>query len=380
MEVKAFTLSPRCRGQRILLRASLNVPLQNGVVSNPFRLDRALQTIEELSLHGARVIVLGHIGREQTASLKPVFEALRTRAKVPIQFCDGVSGKSVEKKVQTLRDGDVLLLENVRRDARETANDPTFAAELALLGDVYVNDAFSDAHRRHASIVGIPKLLPSFAGPRFMEELRGIQEAITPKSPSLAIVGGAKFITKEPLLKTLLTKYDRVFVGGALANDFLEAQGHSVGASLTSPHSSAKELLKDSKLLLPTDVAVLTADEKKVVKKVDDIQTKDQVYDVGPASIKKLAPHIEKARTILWNGPLGNFEAGFDEATNEVAKLIAETKAVSVVGGGDTIAAIEKLHLSERFSFVSTAGGAMLQFISEGTLPGIEVLQEETAG
>lgn len=375
MDVKPLTLSDDLRGKRVLVRASLNVPIQGGVVTNPFRLLRALETIEALALRGARVVVLGHIGRAVTDSLWPVFKEAGRRTTFPIFFSEDIVGARAKSASNTLKDGQVLFVENVRRDAREVSCDPSFARELAELGDVFVNDAFADSHRAHASIVGIPKYLQSFAGPRFLEEYRGIQEALEPKSPSLAIVGGAKFITKEPLLRALLSKYDRVFVGGALANDFFKAKGFPVGRSLVAPHSSAREILKNSKISIPSDVVVQTPTGKKV-KPVTAIDDEDIIYDVGPASIEALAPHIARARSVLWNGPLGNFELSFFEGTESVARLIANSTARSIVGGGDTIAAIERLRLNEKFSFVSTAGGAMLQYIAEGTLPGIEALKE----
>lgn len=378
MELTPLVISNDLRGKRILLRASLNVPVEGGVVTNPFRLIRALTTIEALASHGARVVVIGHIGRAVTDSLRPVFEEATKKTSLSLFFSDDIVGTRAKKAVRELKEGDVLFIENVRRDVREVKNDNEFARSLSALGEMFVNDAFADSHRAHASIVGIPRHLPSVAGPLFLEEYRGIEQALAPKSPSLAIVGGAKFVTKEPLLKTLLQKYDHVFVGGALANDFFKAQGFEVGGSLVSPESSAERLLKNSKVLIPSDVVVKTPSGKKV-KKLGEVQSEDRIYDIGPTSLKMLSEYTKKARTILWNGPMGNFEASFFEGTETVARLVAASNAKSVVGGGDTIAAIEHLKLGEKFTFVSTAGGAMLQFIANGTLPGIEALKENAS-
>ncbi len=363
------------RGKRVLLRASLNVPLEGGWVTNHFRLDESLKTIELLAKSGARVIVCGHIGREKTASLRPVWEALKTKTSLSVAFSDDVIGPAARSASEKLADGDVLLLENLRRNEGEATNDLLFAKKLAQLAEVYVNDAFSDSHRTHASIVGVPNLLPHAAGPNFARELSNIEPARTPASPSLAVVGGAKFMTKEPLIETLLNRYDQVVVGGALAHDFFVAQGLSVGRSLVSGALPSSAFLTNSKIILPHDVVVHDALKERVVRSVDDVRESDTILDVGPHTVEALRPLVAKARFVLWNGPLGNFEQGFTEGTEALAALIAESNATSVVGGGDTVASIERLGINKKFTHVSTAGGAMLQFIAEGTLPGIEALR-----
>ena len=374
--MKELDLTTSYTGVRVLLRASLNVPVEGGCVTNPYRLERALPTIEALSARGARVIVIGHLGEKPTDSLRPVWEAAQHLTSVPIRFIDRVIGSATTEAVAATHDGEVIMLENVRRDKGETANDPTFAKALAALGDLYVDDAFSDAHRAHASIVGIPALIPGVAGPSFMAEYTGIKPALTPPSPSLAIIGGAKFGTKEPLIRTLLQKYDHVFVGGAIADDFFKAKGYEVGRSLVSDIAPGAELLKNSKLILPEDVVVETVDGSHEVRAIGDIAPTDTVFDVGPHSLAALAPLIAKARLILWNGPLGNFEKGYREQTDRVARLVLEARGQSVIGGGDTIAAVNAMVTDghKKNNFVSTAGGAMLTFIAEGTLPGIEAL------
>lgn len=373
--MKVFDLNQDLRGKRVVLRASLNVPVASGRVANTFRIERALPTIEALAAAGARTTVIAHIGREKTASLAPVYEELTRRSARRIRFAGDVLGNTARQAVAALEDGEVLLLENVRRAQGEIENDDTAAKALAAYGDVYLNDAFADSHRAHASIVGIPRHIPGFAGPNFMREYEGILPACSPESPSLGIVGGAKFGTKEPLLRHIVSTYDRVFIGGALAHDFFLAKGFEIGKSLTSRSGDVTDLLKNSKLVLPKDVVVSGADGVET-KAPADVLPVDTILDVGHASLSTLAPHIEKARLILWNGPLGNFEQGFSAATEALAKKVASAAGRSVVGGGDTIAAIQNLRLMDKFTHVSTAGGAMLQFITDGTLPGIKALSE----
>jgi phosphoglycerate kinase len=271
------------------------------------------------------------------------------------------------------------MLENVRRDAGETRNDPAFAAKLAELADVFVEDSFDVCHREHASVVGVPKLLPSYAGLVVEEEVRELGAALVPSAPSLAVIGGAKFSTKEPVLARLIETYSNVFVGGALANDFMKAAGHPVGASLVSDADAGhiKKMLGNPKLLLPLDYVVAPKGGTRAegwLADRDDVKEGEAILDNGPKTIEMLAGHIRGAKSVLWNGPLGNYENGFIEGTEALAKVIASSGAHSVVGGGDTIAAIEKNALGTKFSFISTGGGAMLDFLAKGTLPGIRAL------
>lgn len=374
--VAELDLTQTYTGVRVFLRSSLNVPLEGENVSNTFRLRESLSTIEFLARAGARVVVCAHIGRAKTDSLKPVYEALKKETSLPVTFASDVCGSDAAEKVRALKDGEVVLLENVRQEAGEEKNDPTFSKKLAAFGDVYVNDAFPDSHRAHASIVGVPALIPHVMGPNFAREYRALERARTPERPSLAIVGGAKLETKEPLIRTLLSLYDHVFVGGALANEFFKAQGHEVGRSLVSSGpTSAQELLANSRLLVPTDVIVETAEGEKVSRAVDAVMPGDIIFDIGVHSMERLRAYATQAQFILWNGPMGNFEAGFDEATLAVARMVAESFGVSVVGGGDTIAAIERLGNAEHYTHVSSAGGAMLDYIAHGTIAGVEALR-----
>lgn len=372
--MKQFDFKEPVRGRKILLRSSLNVPISSGEVANPYRIEKALPTIQKLSREGARVVVIAHIGREKTDSLKPVYEEMKRRSGVPIRFVDDVVGERARTAMSQMENGDVLMLENLRRHSGETENSETFAETLASFAGLYINDAFAASHRSHASIVGVPKFLPSYAGPGFMEEFEGISPALSPQSPSIAVVGGAKFVTKEPLIRTLLKKYDRVFIGGALAHDFFLAKGFEIGKSLVSKTAQVEDLLQNSKIILPEEVVVQGIDGSET-KKIEDVLLSDAIFDIGSKSVYDLKKYFEKAKFILWNGPLGNFEEGFSEGTELLAKEIADANTHTVVGGGDTIASISKLNLDDQFSHVSTAGGAMLHFIAEGTMPGIEALK-----
>lgn len=363
----------------VLVRTALNVEVEKGVVTNTFRLRRALPTIEYLRKHHARVVLIGHIGDRGTETLEPVYRAMQEF--IPdIRFCPVTVGTRARDAVRQLPPGGVLMLENLRRDRGEQANKREFAAQLADLADIFVQDSFDVCHRPHASVIGIPELLPAYAGFLVQEEVRELTKALKPGKPSLAIVGGAKFSTKQPVLKRLLTSYERVYVGGALANDFMQAMGRPVGRSLVSGGAKGelKTLAGDRKLLLPLDYVVapvgMTARAGRVAE-IQDVGPDEAILDNGPKTIAMLAGHASKAKTILWNGPLGNYENGFAQGTEALAQVIARTKARTIVGGGDTIAAIEALGLSDQFSFISTGGGAMLDFLAKGTLPGLEVLR-----
>ena len=367
----------------ILVRAALNEPVEHGAVANEYRLRRAMPTIRFLTEHGARVVLISHMGEQGTETLAPVAHAL-AKLISRVSFFGETIGAGARSAIRNLSPGNILLLENLRRNRGEIMNEQSFAHELATLADVFVEDAFDTCHRKHASIVGVPKLLPSYAGILLEEEITMLSRALTPTHPALAIIGGAKSNTKEPLLTTLLAIYDHVFAGGALASDFLKASGHSVGKSLVSTDDSArvKELLNNPKLVLPVDVVVVPASAvgspalrtHARVTSVGNVGADEVILDTGPATSVLLTELASKAKTILWNGPLGNYENEFTDATNALAQVIVASGAHSVVGGGDTIASIEKLGLLSRFSFVSTGGGAMLDFLAQGTLPGIEVL------
>jgi len=352
-DIKVFESIP------ILVRASLNVPVEDGEVMNDYRLRRALPTIRFLSERGARVVLISHLGEHGTETLAPAAKALGGLIS-GVSFFPETIGARARGAIRDLSPRNILVLENLRRNKGEQENDRAFSRELAALGDIFVEDSFDTCHRAHASIVGVPELLPAYAGLLLQDEVKELSEVLVPKHPALAVIGGAKFTTKEAALKKLLAVYDHVFVGGAIANDFLKASGQEVGKSLVSgaDESALKKLLADPKLVLPVDFVI----ENEVI------------LDHGQGTSALLADFAKKAKTILWNGPLGNYENGFVDATNAFARTVADSSAYSVVGGGDTITSIENLGILPQFSFVSTGGGAMLDFLALGTLPGIEAL------
>jgi phosphoglycerate kinase len=323
---------------------------------------------------GARTIILSHIGRDPEETNEPVARALKQH--VPIVYIPDLLGVPATQARAAMKDSDILMLENLRRDPREAKNDEGFAKELAAFGDIYVDDAFSVAHRAHASIVGIPKLLPHYAGILMQEEIDQLDLARSPAHPSFAILGGAKFETKAPLVKQLLASYDHVFITGALANDVFKAKGLPVGRSLISAEQPSPEILANDRFIAPTDVTVERLDGQARVKAPEAVEEGDKIVDIGPDTVASLASTIEEAKFILWNGPTGLYEAGYTSWTHAIAELIAKSDAQKVIGGGDTIAAIQESGIGmEKLGFLSTGGGAMLEYLLKGTLPGIEALQ-----
>lgn len=360
------------RGVRVVVRASLNAPITDGVVQNEFRIREALPTLVRLQKAGARVVLLAHVGRDPEASLLPVFEVLKKH--IPLTWCGQVVGDEVEQAISALQDGDVVMLENVRSHSGEEENDESFARTLASYGDIYVNDAFSDSHRAHASIVGVPAYIPGYFGETFLKEYEELGKAMMPETPSLFMLGGAKFETKVPLIERYGTIYDHVFVGGALANDIYKARGLNIGRSLVSEVTLPTSLVHHERIIVPVDVVVKNGEGSRVVLP-ENVQDDDVILDAGPETVRMLAPFIKEAKTILWNGPFGDFEHGFSDATNETARLVGESDAYSIIGGGDTVSALSELQIEDQFGFVSTAGGAMLTFLAEGTLVGIEAVR-----
>lgn len=360
-------------GKRVLVRAGLDVPLsESGDVADSFRLQRAAKTLLYLSTVGARVVVISHIGRAGD-SLAPVAEAMQRF--VQMTFVPDVVGRYAHDAVHAMKEGEILLLENLRRDAREEANDEGFARALAELGEIYVDDAFSNAHRAHASMVGVAKYLPHYAGFLVQDEVRALTAARTPNTPSLAIIGGAKFETKEPLIEALLDTYDTVFVCGALANDILKARGLPVGRSVISNAPPQAHIVSHPRLLVSSDVMVERPDGQAFAKSAQEVLPDERIVDFGPDTFAELAPVIAKAKSVLWNGPSGVYEEGYVSWTHAIAEAIAESGTHSVIGGNNTIAAIHSSGVAEdRFTFLSTGGGAMVEFLLKGTLPAIEAL------
>lgn len=361
------------KGKTVLLRVDFNVPIKNGQIEDDFRIKKALFTIEILQKKNAKIILITHLGKGGN-TLAPVAEALNKYIKV--KFVPYVVGLEVQKVVSEMKNGEVILLENLRNNKGEKECSKIFAMNLAKLADIYVNEAFPVSHREDASIVLLPKLLPSYAGFQLSEEVKNLSRAFEkPQHPFLFILGGAKFSTKMPLIEKYLELADQVFIGGALANDFLKAQGFEVGQSLVSDTNyGIEELLKNKKLILPVDVIVKSQDGL-INKKINEVEKNEVILDIGEQSVKNLAPLIESSKLILWNGPLGKYEAGGDKSTKEVLKLVADSKGESIIGGGDTVALISELKIEKKFSFISTGGGATLDFLANGTLPGIKALE-----
>lgn len=360
-------------GKEVIVRAGLNVPIDaRGRVENTFRIRRTLATLQFLQARGAKTVVIAHIGRDASDTLRPVYEALAES--ITIGWCGEVVGQSAQQARRALKNGEILLLENVRAHEGERTNDPTFTKALAGSADYYVNDAFSASHRPHASIIGLPRYLPSYFGLQFAAEVQGLDVALVPPAPALLVLGGAKFATKLPLLKKYLTVCDHVFVGGALAHDIWRARGYELGASLVSDNPlTDEEILDADNVLLPIDVTVAEGGTRRVTTP-DDVRTTETILDAGPETLSMLAPYIDASRTIIWNGPLGNYEKGYRMGTEALAEQIANSLAHSIVGGGDTIAAIATHALESRFDFLSTGGGAMLTYLTEGSLPAIDVV------
>ncbi|MDJ0948138.1 MAG: phosphoglycerate kinase [Alphaproteobacteria bacterium] len=384
------------RGQRVLLRADLNVPMADGAVSDATRITRLAPTVTELAERGARVVAMSHFGRPKgqmvpEMSLGPVVEALADALGREVAFAPDCVGPAAAQVVDTLPEGGVALLENLRFHAGEEANDPAFATGLAALGDLYVNDAFSASHRAHASIVGLPQRLPAAAGRLLQAEIEALTAALeNPARPLMAVVGGAKISTKLALLANLTAKVDLLVIGGGMANTFLHARGVAVGASLCEPDlaDTAREVMARAEaggceILLPTDAVVagkLAPGAETRTVAIDAVPDDAMILDVGPDSARDLAARLEDCRSLVWNGPLGAFETPpFDAGTAAVARRAADLtrsgRLLSVAGGGDTVAALAQAGVLDAFSYVSTAGGAFLEWLEGKELPGVAALE-----
>lgn len=383
------------KGKRVLLRADLNVPVRDGVITDRTRIERLCPTIAELANAGARVVVCSHFDRPKgkrvpEMSLKPLQEALSAALKRPVAWADDCVGPVAEAAVAALKDGDILLLENTRFHAGEEKNDPAMAAAFARLADAFVNDAFSAAHRAHASTEGVAHLVPAYAGRLMEAELKALDAALgNPARPVVAIVGGSKVSTKLDLLGNLSKKVDVLVIGGAMANTFLAAQGHGVGKSLQEAemHDTARAILETAKaanceILLPTDLVVaeeFRANPPTRIVGVDGVPEGSMALDVGPDTEQAIEQRLRGASTLVWNGPLGAFETPpFDTATVAVAQIVAALTTSgalkSIGGGGDTVAALRHAGVSDRMTYISTAGGAFLEWLEGKTLPGVAAL------
>jgi phosphoglycerate kinase len=382
------------KGKRVLMRVDFNVPMQDGAITDDKRIRAALPTIQHVIKEGGKVILMSHLGRpkgkpDDAFRLDPVAQRLSELLGQPVQKVDDCIGPEVEKAVAGLEPGDVLLLENVRFYAAETENDPEFAKALAALGDIFVNDAFGTAHRAHASTTGVADYLPAVSGFLMEKELQFLGGAVEdPKRPFVAILGGAKVKDKIAVIESLLNKVDTLIIGGGMAYTFLKAQGYEVGRSLLDEErlefcrtimAQAKE--KGVELLLPVDVVVakeFAADAEHKVVAIDQIPADWEGLDIGPETAKRFAEAVKGAGTVVWNGPMGVFEfEAFAKGTLSVAQALADSSAVTVIGGGDSAAAVEQMGLADKMTHVSTGGGASLEFLEGKVLPGVAALTDK---
>ena len=383
------------KGKRVLVRADLNVPVENGVVTDATRIERVAPGITEIADMGAKVILLSHFGRpkgrDPKNSLRPVAAETAHVIKRPVKFVEDCVGDTAQRAVAAMKNGDIVLLENTRFYPGEEKDDPDFVARLAKLGDIFVNDAFSAAHRAHASTEGLAHVLPAYVGRGMQAELDALGRALEhPQRPVAAIVGGAKISTKLDLLGNLLKKVDTLIIGGAMANTFLLAQGKKVGKSLAEADlvPTAQKIMAEAKaakreVVLPVDAVVAEKFEAHApsrVVDVDHVGDNEMILDIGPRSVEQVISVLARSKTLVWNGPFGAFEMEpFDTGTIEVAEAAAELttagKLVTVAGGGDTVAALNAAGVGSRLTYVSTAGGAFLEWLEGKALPGVEVLR-----
>ena len=359
-------------GKKVLLRLDLNVPIVDGGVRDDFRIQRILPTLAYLKEKKAKTIIVSHIDGDASATLLPISKYLSTFYTISA-FVENIS--EAPTYVSAMKNGDIIMLENIRRDSGEVTNSPRLASFLSSLADIYVDDAFSVCHREHASIVGVPRLIPSYAGLLLQKEIAALSEAFNPPRPFLFALAGAKFETKLPLIEKFLDIADTVFVGGALANDIFKEKGYEVGLSKVSKVPvDLSRVIKSPKLVIPQDVIAQSSYESGD-RDATGVAPAETIVDAGPRTSAELADILQDVKFVLWNGPFGDYEKGFSQSTIDFAQAIVDSGAKSVVGGGDTIAVIAKAGFLDKFSFASTGGGAMIEFLANGTLPGIEALK-----
>ena len=381
------------KGLKVLVRCDLNVPIRNGKVLDDFRIKKLIPTIDYLRNQGAKIILITHLGepkgRDLSFSVRPVAKRLWELVQGRLKFVNDTIGKRVEKEIDEMKEGETIVLENIRFYKEEEQNDDDFSRSLARLGDIFVQDAFGACHRNHSSIVGITKYIDSFPGLLLEEEIRVLSDAlVSPDRPLVSIVGGFKVSSKIKVIKSLLDKSDYLLLGGRVANSLLISKGLYVKDLLSSEEEELMEVAKeinltDPKLQLPIDgvMGLINFDEDySRIGGIGSIRKEEDVYDIGPETIEKYKNILSTAKTIIWNGPLGYFEKEkFSKGTEEIAKMIGQInrEVFSIVGGGETVEAIQKLGIENQFDHISTGGGAMLDFIAGKELPGIKALEYE---
>ena len=386
MQISSLKKLRNLKNKVVFLRVDFNVAIERGKIKEDYRILAGLETINFLLERGARLIVATHLGEpkksfEAKYSVKPVYLRFKTLLKKPVKFIPEVIGQKTTKAVAALRAGEVIMLENLRFNAGELTNDNKFAKELAALADIYVNDAFAVSHREQASVSAIKKYLPAYAGLLLEKELIALNKILKPKKPLVVIMGGAKIITKAPLISKLYKSADKILLGGGLVNSFLKYQKLEIGKSIYDAGSlpyvkkffNGKKL--DSKIILPPDVIVKNSRGLAMVRRPDKVEKGDLIYDIGPEAITLYAKYIKSAKTLVWNGPMGKFEeSSFKHGTLSIARLIASCsrgRAYSLVGGGETVEALKLTKMAEYVDWVSTAGGAMLTYLGGGKMPGL---------
>lgn len=376
-------------GKTVLFRAELNVPIINGQVENDFRIRACLKTLNYLVEQKAKIVMISHIGRTAEDTFEPVYQYLKEGG-LDISFKkdffkseklkDDIEG--LKKEQDDFQNGQIVLLDSLRHSEKETENDSDFAAKVAELGDIFVNDAFGVCHREHASIVGIAKNFDPenvFGGEVLCQEYSNLEKSFSPEKPAIFILGGNKFETKIPLIESFLNDYDRIILGGALANNFFRAKGSEIGQSVVDDIDyDFVELMKNPKVFVPEWVIAENPEGKRTEKQVSDVNADEKILDISPKSFEgEIENEIKEAKFILWNGPMGYYEADYTDGTMSLVKMISNSEGVSIAGGGNTVSAIEVLKKQDDFDFISTAGGAMMDFLTNRTLPGLEALGYE---
>ncbi|MFA4999840.1 MAG: phosphoglycerate kinase [Patescibacteria group bacterium] len=388
MKINSLSKIKSLSGRTVFLRVDFNVPLQDGKIIEDHKIKAVLETIEFLVVHRARLIIATHLGkpkgREEGYSVRPVAARLKKLLKKPVRFFSDPLSPRTAAALKKMRDGEIALLENLRFYQGEYNNDSAFARSLAALADVYVNDAFAVSHRAQASVAAIKKYLPSYAGLLLEKEIIALSRILKPKKPLVVVMGGAKIETKAPLLAKLYPLADKILLGGALANNFFKFQKLEVGRSLIDKGKISEMAVKKffprsvlaSKIVLPGDVIVKDSKGRARLKKISALLRTDQIFDIGPETISAYAGYLKKARTLVWNGPMGKFEeSSFSHGTLAIARLVAARssgRAYGVIGGGETVAALEKTGMAEYVDWISTAGGAMLTYLGGGKMPGLD--------